>query len=121
MSVFREAPGFSRGEHVTLILALCAFALAPIAALAHPADNVLPHEQAVAQCAPARAALASLKAHYHETPAWIGFDGDGTSTVLTRAPGGKTWTLLAVGMVSGVSVACIIEAGGAPIADLATQ
>ncbi|MGH7056428.1 MAG: hypothetical protein ACREFZ_00910 [Acetobacteraceae bacterium] len=57
--------------------------------------------------------LEALQRRYHETVRWIGADELGTSDVLTVAPGGTTWTLLAIGEAGGESIACMIDSGGA--------
>lgn len=83
-----------------------------MAGRAQPENDVLPNSRATAQCAPASVALAGLKSQYGEVPFWIGNDGDGGSMMLTRAPDGKSWTLLAIGLDdSGSAKACMVAAG----------
>jgi hypothetical protein len=94
------------------VLLAAGLAFVPMAGRAQPRNEVLPNSRAMAQCAPAAEALAVLKSRYDEVPFWIGGEGDGSSMILTRAPSGKSWTLLAIGLDdAGSAEACMVAAG----------
>lgn len=64
-------------------------------------------------CVPASQAIRALHDRFGETVRWVGRDEFGTEDVLTEAPSGKTWTLLAIGAdAHGHAVACMLDSGG---------